>query len=132
MGSLKKDEILRREGMAYALRIAKEKGVSGLEDELKRRNATEIPIRMTRAQITQFSQDVKHNVVFYMSVMARGILADKFDFTKEQLEKFNQHLNNRSDCLVGDYTSWQEQIETLNEDFGLNIKDDGVDNIIRI
>ena len=36
MGSLKKDEILRREGMSYALRVAKEKGVDGLEEELLR------------------------------------------------------------------------------------------------
>ena len=55
MGSLKKDEILRREGMSYALRVAKEKGVDGLEEELNRRNATEIPIRMTKAQIYECS-----------------------------------------------------------------------------
>ena len=127
MGSLKKDEILRREGMSYALRVAKEKGVDGLEEELNRRNATEIPIRMTQAQITEYSQAVKHNVVFYMSVLVRNILLDYFDFDKEQLEKFNELLTSRSECI-----SWQEQMDILNEEVGLNVVDEGIDTTIRI
>lgn len=132
MGSLKKDEILRREGMAYALRVAKEKGIEGLEEDLARRNISEVPIRITQPQITEYSQAVKHNVVFYMSVLTRGILADKFGFGKEQLEEFNHHINNRADCLTGDYTTWKDQIETLNGDFGLDIKDEGIDTTVRI
>lgn len=132
MGSLKKDEQLRREGMAYALRVAKDKGIDGLENELNRRNATEVPIRITSAQLKEFSQLVKHNVVFYMGVLTRGILADKFEFTKEQLSEFNEIMNFRADCLTEDYTTWQEQIDALNEDFSLNIKDEGVDTTIRI
>lgn len=51
MSSLKKDEQLRREGMSYALRVAKENGVEGLENELHRRNASEVPLRITKAQM---------------------------------------------------------------------------------
>ena len=132
MGSLKKDEILRREGMSYALRVAKEKGVDWLEEELNRRNATEIPIRMTQAQITEYSQAVKHNVVFYMSVLVRNILLDYFDFDKEQLEKFNELLTSRSECISGDYTTWKEQMDILNEEVRLNVVDEGIDTTIRI
>ena len=132
MGSLKKDEILRREGMSYALRVAKEKGVDGLEEELNRRNATEIPIRTTQAQITEYSQAVKHNIVFYMGVLVRNILLDFFDFDKEQLEKFNELLTSRSECISGDYTTWQEQMDILNEEVVLNVVDEGIDTTIRI
>lgn len=34
---LSKEERARRDGMAYALKVAKEKGVEGLEEEIKRR-----------------------------------------------------------------------------------------------
>lgn len=132
MSSLKKDEILRREGMAYALKVAKENGIDGLEQELQRRNATEVPIRISEAQLKDFSQLVKHNVVFYMGVLTRGVLADKFGFTKEQLSDFDKNLNFRADCLTEDYTTWQDQIDALNEDFELDIKDEGIDKIIRI
>ena len=37
MAKISKEEQARREGMAYALRIAKEKGVDGLEHEIKMR-----------------------------------------------------------------------------------------------
>ena len=59
MSSLKKDEQLRREGMSYALRVAKENGVEGLENELHRRNASEVPLRITKAQMQQYSESVK-------------------------------------------------------------------------
>lgn len=41
-----KEESARREGMAYALRIAKEKGIEALEKELEFRNITNIPIKI--------------------------------------------------------------------------------------
>lgn len=132
MSNLKKEEQMRREGMAYALRVAKERGVDGLEKELERRNATEVPIRISTSQLKEFSQLVKHNVVFYMGVLTRGVLADKFGFDADQLKNFDENLNFRSDCLTEDYTTWKDQIDTLNEDFNLGIKDEGIDTTIRI
>lgn len=132
MSNLKKEEQMRREGMAYALRVAKERGIDGLEEELKRRNATEVPIRISTSQLKEFSQLVKHNVIFYMGVLTNGVLADKFDFDADQLKIFDENLNFRADCLTEDYTTWKDQIDTLNEDFNLGIKDEGIDTTIRI
>ncbi len=132
MSNLKKEEQMRREGMAYALRVAKERGIDGLEEELEKRNATEVPIRISTSQLKEFSQLVKHNVIFYMGVLTRGVLADKFDFDANQLKIFDENLNFRADCLTEDYTTWKDQIDTLNEDFNLGIKDEGIDTTIRI
>jgi len=132
MSNLKKEEQMRREGMAYALRVAKERGIDGLEEELEKRNATEVPIRISTSQLKEFSQLVKHNVVFYMGVLTRGVLADKFGFDADQLKIFDENLNFRADCLTEDYTTWKDQIDTLNEDFNLGIKDEGIDTTIRI
>lgn len=132
MSNLKKEDQMRREGMAYALRVAKERGIDGLEEELEKRNATEVPIRISTSQLKEFSQLVKHNVIFYMGVLTRGVLADKFDFDANQLKIFDENLNFRADCLTEDYTTWKDQIDTLNEDFNLGIKDEGIDTTIRI
>lgn len=132
MSNLKKEEQMRREGMAYALRVAKERGINGLEEELEKRNATEVPIRISTSQLKEFSQLVKHNVIFYMGVLTKGVLADKFDFDADQLKIFDENLNFRADCLTEDYTTWKDQIDTLNEDFNLGIKDEGIDTTIRI
>ncbi len=47
----KDEEKARREGMAYALKIAKEKGIEGLEDDLKMRNAINLPIPVSKKSI---------------------------------------------------------------------------------
>ena len=49
-----KEESARREGMAYALRIAKEKGIEALEKELEFRNITNIPIKISKGQVEAF------------------------------------------------------------------------------
>lgn len=132
MGNLKKDEQLRREGMAYALRVAEKEGIEGLREELERRNATGIPMSVSNAELHKFSQAVKHNVVFYVSVLARGVLVDKFDFDADQLKQFNEAFNFRADCLSEDYTTWQDQIDTLNEEIGLDIVDEGASTTVKI
>ena len=43
-----KEEAARREGMSYALNIAKKKGIKALEEELNFRNATNIPVKVSR------------------------------------------------------------------------------------
>ena len=45
-----KDEELRREGMAYALRIAKENGIDSLEEECRFRGAQNYHLRYQRMQ----------------------------------------------------------------------------------
>lgn len=40
---LSREETARRQGMEYALRVAKEKGIEGLEAEIKRRGRTFAP-----------------------------------------------------------------------------------------
>lgn len=52
-----KEEMARREGMSYAFSIAKEKGLGVLEEELKFRNATNIPLKVSRKQVEAFVEE---------------------------------------------------------------------------
>ena len=54
MAKLSKEEMARREGMAYALRLAKEKGIDALEEDLKMRNAIDLPLRVSKADLDKF------------------------------------------------------------------------------
>ena len=45
MARMSKEEQARREGMAYALRLAREKGLDALEADLKMRNAIDLPLQ---------------------------------------------------------------------------------------
>lgn len=47
MAKLSKEELARMEGMSYALKIAKEKGIEGLKEELKFRHAYDVPLKIS-------------------------------------------------------------------------------------
>lgn len=63
MAKLSKEEIAKREGMAYALRLAKEKGIDELEKDLQMRNCHNIPVGLSQKQLNDFSQTVKQKMV---------------------------------------------------------------------
>ena len=51
MARMSKEEQARREGMAYALSFAREKGLDALEADLKMRNAIDLPLRVSKADL---------------------------------------------------------------------------------
>lgn len=53
---LSKEERARREGMAYALKVAKEKGVDGLEEEMKRRGVSIAPCILPEKELDELYQ----------------------------------------------------------------------------
>ena len=60
MARMSKEEQARREGMAYALRFAREKGLDALEADLKMRNAIDLPLRVSKADLDKFSTVCKN------------------------------------------------------------------------
>ena len=119
MSSLKKDEQLRREGMSYALRVAKENGIEGLENELHRRNASEVPLRITKAQMQQYSESVKENVVNHILLLSLVTLRDEFEFGAKRLKQFQERFTDKASCIAGDWTTWEEQVKVLAEEVGI-------------
>lgn len=132
MSSLKKDEQKRREGMAYALKVAKEKGIDGLEEELKRRNATEAPIRITNAQLQEYSENVKRNVTNHVLLLTLVTLRDEFEFGEKRLDRFQKRFNDKAECIAGDWTTWNEQVKTLAEEVGIEYEEYMQDVTVRI
>ena len=56
MSSINKEMQARTEGMTYALRIAKEKGLEELEKEIKFRNLTGISLNLSRKDLNNASE----------------------------------------------------------------------------
>lgn len=121
----KKYEQARREGMAYALRIAKEKGIDGLEEELKYRNCTEMPIGISRYECEEVTAAVKHNCIDTCLILAASTLHDEFDFGKTRILRFRDRFNNKAECIMDDYSTWEDEIQVLAEevDVVLGIRD---------
>lgn len=88
----KQEDIIqgRNEGMAFALRIAREKGVDELEKEIARRNISGINARLTHQEIDQASDRIKQMVLDTVLAMSCMTLHDEFGFGKNRLIQFNR------------------------------------------
>ena len=68
-----REEQARLEGMAQALRVAREKGIEGLEDEIRMRNITGLPCAVPKKAIDECIQNIKNNVVDTFTVLVAYI-----------------------------------------------------------
>ena len=120
MAKINKEEQARREGMAYALKIAKEKGVEALEEELRFRNALKLPIAIPRSAADEAINNIKMNVVDTVTILSAITLRDQFGFGQKRIEQYVERFNLKAECIMDDYATWNDQIEILREEVGLN------------
>jgi hypothetical protein len=132
MARLDKEEIARRSGMMYALKIAKEKGIEGLEEEIKFRNISQVPIAISRNKIDECILNIKLNTIDTMLILSASTLRDEFGFVRERLARFIERFNLKTDCLVGDYCTWSDQIQMLADECGIELSIRHNDKNIRL
>ena len=114
-----KEEQARLQGMSYALRVAKEKGIDGLEEELKRRQAYNIPIRISNKELQAFTDNAKNMMLDTILILTSVTLHDEFGFGHDRLNRFKERFNFKAECIGDDFTDWQDQIDILREECGL-------------
>ena len=122
MARMSKEEQARREGMAYALRIAKEKGIEALEEDLKMRNVIDLPCRVSKTDLSKFSENVKYNIVFYIKVLMAVTMHDEFGFGNKRIKQMFKRFDLKAECLADDYTTWDEQVSIIAEECGIDMK----------
>lgn len=127
-----KEEQARLEGMAQALRIAKAKGVEGLEADLKMRNITGLPCRVSRSVLDEVVMRIKNNMVDTFVIMTAYVLHNKFGYGQKRLERFIGEFRFQTDCLSEDYIAWQDQIEVLRKECGIELEIRRNDSDVRI
>lgn len=117
-----KEEQARREGMSYALRYAKKHGLEALEQDLKKRGAYNIPIRISDKELKDFTDNAKMMLLDTVLILSSMTLHDEFGFGKERLSRFIERFNQKAECIGEDYTSWQDQIDILKEECGIEFQ----------
>ena len=118
---LSKEDEWRISGMQYALKIAKKDGIEALEKEINFRCRYEIPLDVSQKTINKFTDNVKANMFDTMKIMVSSTLRDEFDFGAKRLQRFIQRFEQKCECMIKDYCSWQDQIDSLKEETGLEM-----------
>ena len=109
---LSREEIARRQGMEYALKIAKEKGIEGLEQEIKRRGRTVAPCLVPQKEMDEFTLKVKQNATGVVTALSEMVLRDKFGFGTTRMNRFRDYINNLADSIEKDYLTVDDVIST--------------------
>ena len=107
--------------MAYALKVAKEKGISGLEAELIMRNALNLPLRISQKDMETFSNNVKMNTIDTVMVLMAVTLHDEFGFGPKRVQRAINRLQFKADCVTENYSTMQEQINIIKEELNINL-----------
>lgn len=132
MGKIKWQELeqARREGMGYALKIAREKGLEGLEKEVSFRNISHVSITIPEAAFEEIIRRTKHQCIDTILLLSSLVLHDEFDFGTKRLARFVDRFNIKADCIAEDYTTWQEQLKIMEDEckikLGIRFNDEDV------
>lgn len=122
MSSRNKEMQARSEGMAYALRIAREKGIEELEKEIKFRNLTGISLNLSRKDLNQASEKIKEMAMDTFTILTVAVLHDEFGFGEKRCQRFIDRMNQKADCLIDDFCTWDDYIRTIKDELNLNLQ----------
>lgn len=119
---LNKEEIARREGMAYALKIAREKGIEGLEEEIRFRNCTQLPVGARRKNCEAAIEAIKNQTCDTFIALTCHTLNDEFGFGQKRLQKFITRFEEKCECLADGYCDWSDITKTMWQELNLELK----------
>lgn len=88
MAKAKWEEIeqARRDGMGYALRIAREKGVEGLEDEIRFRNISRVSVAMSSKEYIELRENLGKKISQVVLTLAEITLRMSLVLAKADLK----------------------------------------------
>lgn len=117
-----KEEKARREGMSYALKVAKEKGIEGLEADLKLRNAVNLPVPVSRKAFNECIKSIRDDVVDTFVILLAATLHDEFGFGEKRVQRALDRFNLKAECIGEDYCTWSDMIETIKEELNIELE----------
>ena len=118
---LNKIDTARLQGMQYAVRIIKEKGLEEFEREMKFRNKNEIAIPIKAEEVNRNFFKVIDQMVTLTLTASCAVLLDEFDFSHDDLQRFRDRYEMKSACIGDNYASWQDFIDILAEEAGITV-----------
>lgn len=118
MAKIKIDDYMRgrNEGMQFALRIAKEKGIEGLEYECKFRQATNLPTAIQVETARKAFDEIRINIAQLMRILAVATLRDEFGFGYVRLNRFIERFDLKVECITEDYVEWNDLVSAVYEE----------------
>lgn len=122
----KKEEKWRNEGAAYALRVAKEKGVEYLEQDLRRRGALGISVILPEKTVEELYDMLAKRIMNTMKTVAMWVLYAEHGWRSVRLQRFEKQMDEHSeDCMSYDrfgnnYVTLSDMAKTMQDTCGIH------------
>lgn len=125
----KANEIIqqRNEGMAYALKIAKEQGIEELEKQVKMRGYLKVSVKFTKDELYQSIHNISERVYNNMLTMWYAVMHDRLGFGEKRLRQMKQWFDEKV-YIVGEqspmghkWATFEDYAEEANRLYGLGI-----------
>lgn len=111
----------RLDGMEYALRLAKEKGIDGLEKEVRFRSQRQIDLKMSAEDIDRNINTIKELTIQTVLTQSIMVLRDEFDFGTKRLTRFRDRFMSKTEALCEGIITWEDQLRQIEIETGLQI-----------
>ena len=124
----KRDDYLqgRNEGMAFALKIAKEGGVEALEKEIRMRNIWGLHVNVPMKDLQDIKDKITLRVVDIVACVALLTLRDEFGFGGHRGRRFLERFEKKVECVVGDPEDGQsvtleDYLQAVKDEMGISL-----------
>lgn len=121
MAKLSKYEEGRRDGMDYAYRLVKEKGIEALERRVDRNRKTFAPAFMGDNSLNKFTSETKQACIFTFTCMMSMVMRDKYGFGRKRLSEFVNYFNNLADSIAGEWLYYNDIVYIIKTETGIDL-----------
>ena len=118
----KKMHEYRMSGARWMLDYIKEYGIEAAEKELKVRGAVFLPMELSKKQLDDMVERVKLNTLDTVLILSAATLRDGFDFGQKRVQRFVDKFNEKAECMMDDYCTWEDQIKMLEEEINIHLE----------
>ena len=81
-----------------------------------------LPLALPKNAIDECVSKIKANTIDTVTILSAMVLHDEFEFGKSRIQRFVDRFNKKAECIMDDYATWEDQIQILREECGLDFK----------
>lgn len=128
MGKIDKEQKARMDGMAYALKIAKEKGIDGLENEIKARGILGVNLTVDSKTLRESYESMCTTLFQNMKTVFLQVLIKELGFGEKRLKKINKAYEERTmelfefDPYGEHFVTFEDMARELKEKYHIDVE----------
>lgn len=121
MSKMSKQMEWHMQGFAKACVIAKTQGIDALEQEIKFRNLTQVPITVSQGDVDRATRHIAELLQEKVLILACAVLHDEFGFGKKRVQQFMDRFDSKAECIQDGFVSFNDYVDTLNEELQIKL-----------